>query len=97
MPLPVVIWLALVTVHLALFALAWTVGSDWLAVVVVGSIYLPLWPLGKLGIPVVRSSGPFFQPPTVVGWVTIVISWAVIYWGVAVLIARLLAMRKRAP
>jgi hypothetical protein len=92
----IVIWLALVAVHAAVLALGWAVGSDWLAAIVVGSIYLPLWPLGKLGIPVVQQTGWFFPPPTLVGWVAIVICWSLVYWCIAVVVAWLLAMRNRA-
>ena len=96
MHLWVVIWLALGASHVALIALGWAVGSDWLATIIVGSIYLPLWPLGKLGIPVIRSTGSFFPPPTLVGWVAIVTCWLVVYWAIALVIARLIGMRKRA-
>jgi hypothetical protein len=92
----VAIWLALFAAHAAVIALGWIVGSAWLATIVVGSIYLPLWPLGKLGIPVIRQSGWLFAPPTFIGWIAIVICWSVVYWGIAVVIARLLAMRNRA-
>jgi hypothetical protein len=85
--------LALVTVHAAVLALGWAVGSDWLAAIVVGSIYLPLWPLGKLGVPVVRS-GWFFPPPTLIGWLAIVICWSFVYWCIAVVVARLMAERR---
>jgi hypothetical protein len=92
----VAIWLVLLAIHAALFALAWVVGSDWFAIVVVASIYLPLWPLGKLRVPVIISSGSLFPPPTSIGWVAIVLSWSIIYCGLAFVVGRLLAMRDRA-
>jgi hypothetical protein len=92
----VAIWLALLAAHAGVFALGWVVGSDWLATIVVSSIYLPLWPLGKLGIPVISQSGWIFPPPTVIGWVAIIVCWSLLYWGVAIVAARLLARRNRA-
>jgi hypothetical protein len=90
------IWFVLIAVHLIVAILGWVVGSDRLAAVVVGSIYLPLWPLGKLGLPVLRPSGGFIAPPSYLGWVAVVVFWLVAYWFVAALIARLLARRNRA-
>ena len=95
MRLWVAIWLALLAVHVTIFALGWIIASDLLATVIVGSIYLPLWPLGKLGIPVVRESGWLFPPPTVIGWLAIITCWSLVYWGIAIAIARFLAIRNR--
>jgi hypothetical protein len=92
----VTIWLSLLTIHAALFAFAWVGVTQWLALVVVASIYLPLWPLGKLGVPVIISSGSFFPPPTLLGWAAIVLSWSIFYCGVAYMLARLIGRRNRA-
>ena len=92
----VTIWLVLMAIHAALFALAWVGVGSWLAIVVVASIYLPLWHLGKLGIPVIISSGSFFPPPTFIGWVAIILSWSILYCAVAFVLRRLIAIRNRA-
>ena len=91
----ITIWLALIAIHVALFALVWF-GVAQLVVVVVASIYLPLWALGKLGVPVISSSESFFPPPTFIGWVAIVLSWSIFYCGVAFVVGLLIAARKRA-
>ena len=87
--------MALVVGHVALMAVGWVVGSDWLAPIVVGSIYLPLWPLGKLGLPVIHLSGSIFPMPTAIGWGAIVICWSLVYWFVAVVVAQFLPMGNR--
>ena len=92
----IAIWLALVVGHLVLMTVGWVAGSDWFAPIVVGSIYLPLWPLGKLGLPVIHLSGPIFPLPTAIGWGAIAICWSLVYWLVAVVVARFLPMAKRA-
>jgi multisubunit Na+/H+ antiporter MnhC subunit len=96
MPPWIAIWLALAAVHVALMGAGWVAGSDWLAPIIVGSIYLPLWPLGKLGLPVVRLSGSIFPPPTAIGWTAIVICWSLVCWLIAVVIAWRLSTRNRA-
>ena len=68
MPRRTLIWLALVSIHASAGAYAWLVDGDRIAAIVAGSIYLPLLPLEKLGLPVVRSTGWFFPPPTALGW-----------------------------
>ena len=91
----IALWLALIAVHVVLLALGFVAGSPWLAPIVVGSIYLPLWPLGKLGLPVFRLSGSSFASPTAMGWAAIVVSWSLVHCLVAVVIARLLRTRNR--
>jgi hypothetical protein len=82
------IWLALVSVHATAGAYAWLVGGDRIAAIVAGSIYLPLLPLEKLGLPVVQSTGWFFPPPTALGWLFVAAFWVVLHWYLAALIAR---------
>jgi hypothetical protein len=82
---------------LVLLALGFVAGGPWLAPIVIGSIYLPLWPLGKLGLPVIRLSGSIFALPTAAGWVAIVVSWSLIHWLFAAVIVRLLHARDRGP
>ncbi len=93
---PTLIWLALVSVHAVAATYAWLVGGDRIAAIVAGSIYLPLLPLEKLGLPVVRSAGWFFPPPTALGWFFVAAFWVVLYWFVAALIVRCVRGRGRA-
>lgn len=90
------IWSALLTVHLAAGVWSWVGEWDRLGAIVAGSIYLPLWPLGELGVPVFRQNGWFFPPPTYLGWVIVVVFWLVAYWCIAGLLAHLSARRNRA-
>jgi hypothetical protein len=90
----IAVWLALAAAHVVFLALGLVVGSVWLVPVVVGTIYLPLWPLGKLGVPVIQLSGSTFAQPTAAGWAAIVISWSLVYRFIAIVIVRLLDMRR---
>ena len=96
MPPRASIWLAMVAVHLAAGAWGWFAGSDRLAAIVAASIYIPLWPFDKLGVPVFPQSGWFFPPPTYLGWAIIVALWLITYWYLAAMIARFLAKHERA-
>lgn len=90
------IWSALLTVHFTAGVWAWLGDSDRLGAIVAGSVYLPLWPLGELGVPVVRQSGWFFPPPTYLGWFIVVVFWLLAYWYIAGLLAHLFTRRNRA-
>ncbi|MEO8506844.1 MAG: hypothetical protein ABI593_04370 [Betaproteobacteria bacterium] len=92
----IVVWLTLVATHVGAGAIGWVGGSDRLAAVVAGTIYLPLWPLAKFGAPVVQRSGWMFPPPTALGWTAVVVVWLAVWWGVAAGIAWFLARRCRA-
>ena len=85
--LRVAIWIALSLLH-ALAGLVASNGNEALGPVVAASVYLPLWPLGALGLPVTHGSGWFFPPPTALGWCLVVVFWAAVYWFVASLIGR---------
>jgi len=89
-------WLALASIHLAAGAWAWVAGNDRLAEVVAGSIYLPLWPFGELGVPVFRQTGWMLPPLTYLGWLIIALFWLVAYWYVAALVAWFISRRTRA-
>lgn len=91
------IWLALVAIHVVAGVWAWVGRVDQLAAIVAGSIYLPLWPFSRLGVPVLRSTAWNFPPPTPMGWLIVTAFWLVVYWYMAALIAWLLARRRRAP
>lgn len=83
-PVPrLAIWFSLALLHFLAGLVAWKGGSEFLGPLVAASVYLPLWPLGKLGLPVTHGSGWFFPPPTLLGWGIVLIFWATVYWLVA--------------
>jgi hypothetical protein len=90
------IWLAFVAAHFTIGAWGWVAGGDRLAAIVAGSIYLPLWPIDKLGLPVFRQTGWIFPPPTPLGWAIIVAFWLIAYWCIAALVVWLRARRRDA-
>ena len=90
------IWLVLVIVHLSVGLWGWVVGADRVAAVVAGSIYFPLLPMEKLGLPVLRQGSWIFAPPTILGWAIVAIVWAVVYWCIAAFLVWLVAKRSRA-
>jgi hypothetical protein len=92
----VLIWLGLVLTHLVAGVLGWIADADRLAAIIAGSIYLPLWPFGRLGVPVFHQTGWYFPPPTNLGWVLVVVFWLVTYWYVAASVVWFLARRSRA-
>ena len=96
MRLRFLIWLALVSVHLVAGAWGWIAANDRLAAIVAGSIYLPLWPFGELGVPVFRRSGWMFPPLTLLGWLLVVVFWVVVYWFLAAFVVWIISRRARA-
>ena len=89
-------WLVLVATHLAAGLWGWVAGGDRLAAIVAGSIYLPLWPFDKLGVPVFRQTAWFFPPPTALGWAIIFMFWLIAYWYVATLVTWVIARHNHA-
>ncbi|QSQ17667.1 hypothetical protein [Myxococcus landrumensis] len=86
-------WGVMMALHfLALWGL-----PDELAPALAGSVYLPLMPLRALGLPVLSSAqSGGWAGPSVLGWGVVVLVWALIWWGVAALIARVTGARRRA-
>ena len=91
-----IIWLTLVSAHLGAGAWGWGAGNDRLAAIVAGSIYLPLWPLDQIGVPVFRQMGWMFPPLTYLGWLSIVVFWLVAYWYLVALFTWLWSRYARA-
>jgi len=97
MPMRLRVFAALVVLHLAAGAVAWSADVDRLAAIVAGTIYLPLWPLGELGWPVYRNGGWMFRPLSWVGWLVVVAFWLAVDWALASGLARLIERRRGAP
>ena len=80
------IFATLIAIHVAVLLFA----SDLIAPLIAGSIYLPLWPLSTIGIPVfgVAESGGW-AAPSLLGWAAVFCLWSAIWFAVATLLSRL--------
>jgi hypothetical protein len=86
MPSPrVIVFLGLVSAHGALVVLG-AVLPDVIAPLVAGTVYLPLWFLQALGLPVL-GGGPSggWAGPNLLGWLLAAALWAAVWWYVAAL------------
>ena len=73
--------LILIVTHALCIAFA-TKLPEPVAPVVAGSIYLPLWPLHALGLPVfaaAESGG--WSAPNLLGWILVGLLWCCIWWA----------------
>ena len=96
MPKILKIWSLLSAIHLGVGALSTVLGIDKLSAIVAGTIYLPLWPVDKLGLPVFQRNQWMIPPPNVLGWIFVFIFWAILYWAIAGLLSHILQKRSRA-
>lgn len=74
--------------HAALFALAGQLG-DRFAALLAGTVYLPLWPLASIGVPVwspAESGG--WSAPSLLGWFIVGGFWFALWWFVSALLVR---------
>ena len=83
---PVPVWLALISIHLAVCVGGQLIGGDSLAKIVVSTVHSPLSPFDKLGLPVFQQTGWFLPPPTLLGWATVVLFWLACYWCFATMV-----------
>ena len=90
------IWSSLCAIHLAVAALSTVLGVDRLSAIIAGTIYLPLWPVSKFGLPVFQRNQWMLPPPNVLGWVFVIFFWALLYWAIATLLGRFFQKRSRA-
>lgn len=90
MPITFRIWSLLSATHIGLAVLSIVLGIDRLSAIIAGTIYLPLWPVSKLGLPVFQRNQWMIPPPNALGWLFIILFWAFSYWVVAVLLSRIL-------
>jgi hypothetical protein len=91
-PLPVVVFAGLILLHVGLVLL---MSTSWAGDIVLftnlvsASLYLPLLPFAKLGLPVFERSAGWFSGFTVLGWFLLCLLWITVYWGIARLVNRL--------
>ena len=80
------IFATLIGIHVMVVVFA----PELIAPLVAGSIYLPLWPLRAIGIPVfgVAASGGW-AAPSLLGWTVVFCLWSAIWFAVATLLSRL--------
>lgn len=75
---PIVI-LGIVSVHLALVAGA-SVLPDVIQPALAATVYLPLWPLAALGLPVFGQAEPGgWLGPSLLGWAVFVLLWMAVW------------------
>lgn len=84
-------WIAvcvLVLAHVALIAAGDALPAA-LAPAIAGTLYLPLWPLSALGMPVfspAESGG--WASPNLLGWLSFLAIWSLLWWLVVALVLR---------
>lgn len=82
-------FLIFVSTHVGLLAFGHLL-PDSLAPPVVGTVYLPLWPLHAVGLPVFgRAESGGWSSPNMLGWLFVAGIWGVLWWMLASTIARL--------
>ncbi|MDP1832299.1 MAG: hypothetical protein Q8K67_09590 [Geothrix sp.] len=94
MPKTLQIWSLLSATHLGLAMVSTVLGSDRLSAIVAGTIYLPLWPVSKLGLPVFQRDQWMIPPPNALGWLCVIVFWALTYWAIAIPLGRLFQRRQ---
>lgn len=96
MPPPRLIALfSLVCAHGALVVLGPLLPES-VAPVVAGTIYLPLWPLGSIGLPVFgRAESGGWPGPSMLGWLFVAVIWSALWWTVLAAIAKIRTWRWR--
>lgn len=84
-------WIAvcvLVLAHVALVA-AGDVLPAALAPAIAGTLYLPLWPLSALGMPVFSpAASGGWASPSLLGWLSFLAIWSLLWWLVVALVLR---------
>jgi hypothetical protein len=89
------IWSLLAALHFGVGALSTVLGNDRLSAIIAGTIYLPLWPVSQLGLPVFERNQWIIPPPNVLGWVFVVAFWALLYWAISLFLGRIFQQRSR--
>ena len=87
-------WFAFLGVIGAHAALVWLGDRlpESLAPAVAGMVYLPLWPLQALGLPVFeRAASGGWPGPSLLGWMLVATIWGVLWWLAIAIVSRLRA------
>lgn len=80
--------LCAIALHALLVAFAGRL-PDSIAPAVAATVYLPLWPLSTLGIPVFgRAESWGWSSPNLLGWLLLTVFWSCTWWLVASVFAR---------
>lgn len=87
------IWSLLSACHLGLVVLSTVLGIDTMSAIIAGTIYLPLWPVNKLSLPVFQVNQWMIPPPNFLGWTFVVVFWGLLYLAIATSISRFLQRR----
>ena len=89
--LRLIVFLSLLCAHGALVALGPQLPAN-LVPVAAGTIYLPLWPLSAIGLPVFgRAESGGWPGPSLLGWLCVVVSWSALWWILIAAIAKVRA------
>jgi hypothetical protein len=83
--------LALLGAHGTLVALGDAL-SGVLAPVIAGTVYLPLWMLESVGLPVFgRAEAGGWAAPNMLGWLLVAVIWTTLWWLLVAAISRVRA------
>jgi hypothetical protein len=89
--LRMITFFSLVCTQVALVALG-PILPESLAPVSAGTVYLPLWPLSSIGLPVFgRAESGGWPGPNVLGWLFVVVIWSALWWMLATAISKVRA------
>lgn len=90
------LWTFFSASHLGLAAVSTILGLDRLSALMAGTVYLPLWPFHRCGLPVFQRNQWMIPPPNALGWACVLGFWALLYWALAVALNRFMN-RRQAP
>ena len=80
--------LSLLCIHAGLVALGDTL-PEVIAPAVAGTVYLPLWLLQTIGLPVFsRAETGGWPAPSVLGWLLVAATWTALWWILVVVITK---------
>ena len=80
--------LGLSLAHAALIAFSDQLANQ-VAPALAATVYLPLWPLGSMGLPVwMTAESGGWSAPSLLGWLIVAFVWFTIWWLVSALLVR---------
>lgn len=87
-PRRLAVFLVILFVHTILIVLGGAL-PETIAPAIAGSIYLPLWLLEIVGLPVfayVEAGG--WPRPSILGWILVAVIWSVLWWLLVAVVAK---------